>query len=66
MITVRLPVSMHEAMKLESAEVGLSINKLCITKLLQKLDPKFAPQEPGKRRGRKPGPQGKRTIKTGE
>lgn len=66
MITVRLPVSMHEAMKLESAEVGLSINKLCITKLLQKLDPRFAPQEPGKRRGRKPGPQGKRTIKSAE
>lgn len=64
MITVRLPVSMHEAMKLESAEVGLSINKLCITKMLQKLDSRFAPQEPGKRRGRKPGPQGKRTVKT--
>ena len=66
MITVRLPVSMHEAMKVESTEVGLSINKLCITKLLQKLDSRFAPQEPGKRRGRKPGPQGKRTIKTAE
>ncbi len=63
MITVRLPASMHEAMKLESKECGLSINKLCITKMLQPLDVRFAPEETGKPRGRKPGPQGKRTPK---
>ena len=66
MITVRLPTSMHEALKVESEESGLSINKLCITKLLQKLDARFVPLEPGKRRGRKPGPQGKRVKKTVE
>jgi len=63
MITVRLPASLHEVLKKESDEQGLSINKLCITKLLHKLDSRFVPQEPGKRRGRKPGPQGKRAPK---
>ena len=63
MITVRIPTSLHEVLKKESDEQSLSINKLCITKLLQKLDPRFAPEEPGKRRGRKPGPQGKRVPK---
>jgi len=66
MITVRLPSSMHEALKTESEESGLSINKLCITKLLQKMDARFVPLEPGKRRGRKPGPQGKRLKKVAE
>ena len=66
MITVRLPASMHEALKTESEESGLSINKLCITKLLQKMDARFVPLEPGKRRGRKPGPQGKRLKKVAE
>jgi predicted HicB family RNase H-like nuclease len=66
MITVRLPVSLHEALKLESEESSLSINKLCITKLLHKMDARFVPQEPGKRRGRKPGPQGKRDKKSVE
>lgn len=66
MITVRLPMSLHEALKLESKEQNLSINKLCITKLVHKMDPRFVPQEPGKRRGRKPGPQGKRTAKTSD
>ncbi|MGV3486358.1 MAG: hypothetical protein ACO1RT_18205, partial [Planctomycetaceae bacterium] len=64
MITVRLPMSLHEALKLESKEQNLSINKLCITKLLHKMDSRFVPQELGKRRGRKPGPQGKRALKT--
>ena len=63
MITVRLPMSMHEALKQESKDQDLSINKLCITKLLHKMDSRFVPQEPGKRRGRKPGPQGKRSVK---
>ena len=66
MITVRLPVSLHEALKVESDESGLSINKLCITKLLHKMDARFVPQEPGKRRGRKPGPQGKREKKAAD
>jgi len=63
MITVRLPASLHEALKDESTEQELSINKLCITKLLHKVDPRYIPEELGKRRGRKPGPQGKRLKK---
>lgn len=62
MITIRLPVSMHEALKLESKERGTSINKLCLSKLLNGIDQKLIPQEKGAIRGRKPGPQGKRAV----
>lgn len=36
-ITVRLPESLHEALKAEAAEHRTSMNKLCISKLLQAL-----------------------------
>ncbi|MEL7497740.1 MAG: toxin-antitoxin system HicB family antitoxin [Planctomycetota bacterium] len=36
-ITVRLPESLHEALKAEAAEHRTSMNKLCISKLLQVL-----------------------------
>jgi hypothetical protein len=62
MITIRLPVSMHEALKLESIERSTSINKLCLSKLLNGIDQKLIPQEKGRIRGRKPGPQGKRVA----
>ncbi len=58
MITVRLPVSLHEALKEEASDHGQSINKLCISKLLQQIAPKLVPVELGKLKGRKPGPQG--------
>ncbi len=58
MITVRLPKSQHEAMKQEAAEHGTSINKLCISKLLLPIKSCYVPEEKGKLRGRKPGPQG--------
>lgn len=58
MITVRLPKSQHEAMKVEAKEHGTSINKLCISKLLLPIRAEFVPAEKGKVRGRKPGPQG--------
>jgi hypothetical protein len=61
MITIRLPMSMHEALKLESNERNTSINKLCLSKLLNGIDQKLVPQEKGRIRGRKPGPQGKRS-----
>ncbi len=60
MITIRIPKSLHDVLKAESDEQNLSINKLCISKLLQRLHPKFAPIQKGKRRGRRPGPQGPR------
>jgi hypothetical protein len=61
MITIRLPLSMHEALKKESKERNTSINKLCLSKLLNGIDQKLIPQEKGQIRGRKPGPQGKRS-----
>ena len=36
-ITVRLPESLHEALKAEAADHNTSMNKLCISKLLQVL-----------------------------
>jgi predicted HicB family RNase H-like nuclease len=60
MITIRLPKSLHDALKIESEESNLSINKLCISKLVQPIEGRFIPIQQGRRRGRKPGPQGPR------
>jgi predicted HicB family RNase H-like nuclease len=43
-ITVRLPESLHEALKAEADDHGTSMNKLCISKLLQVLDEDEATQ----------------------
>src|SRR5262245_3911720 len=37
-ITVRLPASLHESLKVEAHEKNTSINQLCISKLLQVLN----------------------------
>ena len=63
MITIRLPKSLHDVLKCEADETNLSINKLCISKLLQRIDGRFVPVQQGRRRGRRPGPQGPR-LKT--
>ncbi|TWU35283.1 hypothetical protein Q31b_53790 [Novipirellula aureliae] len=60
MITIRLPMSLHEVLKAESDETDLSINKLCISKLIQPIASRFVPLQQGRRRGRRPGPQGPR------
>lgn len=60
MITIRLPKSMHESLQSESDELNLSINQLCISKLLQRIESRFVPIQRGRRRGRRPGPQRKR------
>lgn len=44
-ITVRLPKSLHESLKVESEERRTSMNKLCIAKLLQKLSQADAGEE---------------------
>ncbi len=54
MITVRLPKSLHEAMVDEAALLNISINKLCISRMLQLLDPAMIPETTSKPRGRKP------------
>ena len=60
MITIRLPKSLHDSLRIEADEMNLSINKLCISKLLQRIESRFIPIQQGRRRGRRPGPQGPR------
>lgn len=60
MITIRLPKSLHDSLRIEADEMNLSINKLCISKLLQRIQSRFVPVQQGRRRGRRPGPQGPR------
>ena len=45
-ITVRLPKSLHDAIRTEAHEHRTSMNKLCISKLLQFIDNEFVPGEP--------------------
>jgi hypothetical protein len=44
-ITVRLPKSMHESLRTEAFEHRTSMNKLCISKLLQFIDEEKVPTE---------------------
>ncbi len=45
MITVRLPRSLHNALREEAQERCTSLNKLCISKLLQAIDEQLVPNE---------------------
>lgn len=44
-ITVRLPKSLHETLRVEAHEHHTSMNKLCISKLLQFIDNAKVPSE---------------------
>jgi predicted HicB family RNase H-like nuclease len=44
-ITVRMPKSLHESLKTEAHEMHTSMNKLCISKLLQVVDDELVPSE---------------------
>jgi predicted HicB family RNase H-like nuclease len=44
-ITVRLPQSLHESLRAEAYERQTSMNKLCISKLLQMVDDELVPTE---------------------
>jgi len=44
-ITVRLPKSMHEYLRTEAHDLRTSMNKLCISKLLQVIDEAMIPNE---------------------
>ena len=44
-ITVRMPKSLHEALRAEAHDRHTSMNKLCISKLLQMIDEQLVPQE---------------------
>ena len=54
MITVRLPKSLHESLCEEATRLNISVNRLCISRMLQLLDPAMIPETPSKPRGRKP------------
>lgn len=45
-ITVRIPKSMHESLLIEAKSRGTSMNKLCISKLVQVIDEDFVPTPP--------------------
>jgi hypothetical protein len=55
MITVRIPKSLHDSICEEANELAVSVNKLCISRLLQKVDKSMIPTSSQKRRGRRPG-----------
>jgi hypothetical protein len=44
-IMVRVPVSLHRAIRAEAHEKKTSMNQLCITKFLQPADVRLVPQE---------------------
>ena len=44
-ITVRLPKSLHESLRTEAHEKRTSMNKLCISKLLQMVDGELIPHD---------------------
>lgn len=44
-ITVRLPKSLHESLRAEAHEMRTSMNKLCISKLLQIVDEILVPSD---------------------
>ena len=44
-ITVRLPKSLHESLRTEAHEKKTSMNKLCISKLLQMIDKELIPSD---------------------
>jgi predicted HicB family RNase H-like nuclease len=63
MITVRIPKSLHDSICEEANRLAVSVNKLCISRLLQKVDVKMIPSSVQKRRGRRPGSAvGKRLV----
>lgn len=55
MITVRIPKCVHDYICDEANALQVSVNKLCISRLLQKSDERMIPTSSQKRRGRKPG-----------
>jgi len=58
MITVRMPKSLHDSICAEANDLAVSVNKLCITRLIQKIDTSLIPNSTQKRRGRRPGTAG--------
>jgi hypothetical protein len=54
MITLRIPKTLHDQMSLEAQEHGLSVNRLCISRLLQPLQVDLVPSTQQRPRGKRP------------
>ena len=50
---MRIPQSLHDALKIEAYEHRTSINKLCISKLLQYIDADHVPSSIDEKNGEK-------------
>jgi hypothetical protein len=44
-LTIRLPVCVHESLRLEAHNQHTSMNQLCISKLLQSIDSDLVPSD---------------------
>lgn len=62
MITVRIPKSLHDSICQEANELEVSVNKLCVTRMLQRIDRQLIPTSSQKRRGRRPGSEYHKTA----
>jgi predicted HicB family RNase H-like nuclease len=61
MITVRIPKSLHDSICQEANDLQVSVNKLCVTRMLQRIDRQLIPTSTQKRRGRRPGAEYSKT-----
>jgi hypothetical protein len=64
MITVRIPKSLHDSICLEANDLQVSVNKLCVTRMLQRVDRQLIPTSSQKRRGRRPGAEYNKSAAT--
>lgn len=62
MITIRIPKSLHDSICKEANDLQVSVNKLCITRLVQRVDRALIPTSGQKRRGRRPGADYSRPV----
>jgi hypothetical protein len=58
MVTIRMPKSLYDNLCVESNQLKISVNKLCISRITQRLDIDVVPVTEKKRRGRRPGSAG--------
>jgi hypothetical protein len=58
MVTIRMPKSLYDVLCDESNQLKISVNKLCISRITQRLSSEVVPVTEKKRRGRRPGSAG--------
>ncbi len=64
MVTIRMPKSLYDVLCDESNHLKISVNKLCISRITQRLAPEVVPVTEKKRRGRRPGSAGQEPAPT--